>query len=53
MNLAGYVPIEKKEVTVGGLSSEDIDKQLAKLLGYDEELPSTISILKKKKNNID
>lgn len=37
MNLAGYVPTEKKELTVSGLSDEQVEAELKKLLGYEEE----------------
>lgn len=37
MNLAGYVAVEKKELSVSGLSDEQVESELKKLLGYEEE----------------
>jgi len=37
MGLAGYVPVEKKELSISGLSDEQVENELKKLLGYEDD----------------
>lgn len=36
MNLAGYVPTEKKELSISGLSDEQVEAELKKMLNWQE-----------------